>query len=135
MNCNETFNAGICYVTDAYKRVCRFNEELHADLGKYRAENAKLRELLLDVADVLEEHTKLRELAERLRSAVSDGADNARDVLAENAELRNLLLSVWDDAIQFDGFWDYVHDDGTMYREDELPHYQDRMRELGIEVE
>ena len=46
MNCDETFNAGICYVTDAYKRVCRFNEELHADLEKYRSENAKLRELV-----------------------------------------------------------------------------------------
>lgn len=44
MNCDETFNAGICYVTDAYKRVCRFNEELHADLEKYRSENTKLRE-------------------------------------------------------------------------------------------
>jgi len=46
MNCDETFNAGVCYITDAYKRVCKFNEELHADLEKYRAENAKLRELL-----------------------------------------------------------------------------------------
>lgn len=54
---------------------------------------------------------------------------------AENAELRKLLLSVWNDACQFDDFWDYVYDDGTLYREDELPHYQDRMRELGIEVE
>ena len=48
MNCNETFNAGVCYVTDAYKSVCRFNEELHADLEKYRTENAKLRELVRD---------------------------------------------------------------------------------------
>lgn len=46
MNCDETFNAGICYITDAYKRVCKFNEELHADLEKYRAENAKLRDAL-----------------------------------------------------------------------------------------
>lgn len=46
MNCNEMFNAGICYVTDAYKTVCKFNEELHADLEKYRDENAELRELL-----------------------------------------------------------------------------------------
>ena len=51
MNCDETFNAGICYVTDAYKRVCEFNEELHADLEKYRAENARLRELLIDVSE------------------------------------------------------------------------------------
>ena len=49
MNCDETFNAGICYVTDAYKKVCRFNEELHADLEKCRSENAKLRELVLEL--------------------------------------------------------------------------------------
>ena len=89
MNCNEIFNIGIFYATDAYKRVCRFNEELHEDLEKYRAENAKLRELLLDV---------------------------------------------WNDAMQFDGFWDYVHDDGEIYNEDELPHYLERMQDLGIEV-
>ena len=46
MNCNEMFNTGICYVTDAYKTVCKFNEELHADLEKYRDENARLRELV-----------------------------------------------------------------------------------------
>lgn len=46
VNCNEMFNAGICYVTDAYKTVCKFNEELHADLEKYRDENDKLRELV-----------------------------------------------------------------------------------------
>lgn len=54
---------------------------------------------------------------------------------AENAKLRELLLDVWNDAMQFDGFWDYVHDDGEIYNEDELPHYYDRMRELGLEVE
>ena len=102
--------------------------------SELEAKNAKLQELLLDVADVLEEHTKLRELAERLRSAVSDGADNVRDVFTENAKLRKLLLDVWNDAMQFDGFWDYVNDDGEIYNEDELPHYYDRMRELGIEV-
>lgn len=37
--------------------------------------------------------------------------------------------------MQVDGFWDYVHDDGEIYNEDELPHYQERMRELGIEVD
>lgn len=53
----------------------------------------------------------------------------------ENAKLRELLLAIWNDAMQFDGFWDYVHDDGEIYREDELPHYQERMRELGVEVD
>lgn len=60
--------------------------------------------------------------------------EDAADVRAENAKLRELLLDVWNDATQFDGFWDYVHDDGEIYNEDELPHYQERMRELGIEV-
>ena len=104
-------------------------------LCEREAENARLRELLLDVADVLGENEKLLGLANRLRSAVLDGADNARDVLAENAKLRKLLLDVWNDAMQFDGFWDYVNDDGEIYNEDELPHYQERMRELGIEVD
>lgn len=54
--------------------------------------------------------------------------------MAENAKLRELLKAVWDDALQFDGFWDYVYDDGTIYSEDELPHYVKKLRELGIEV-
>lgn len=104
------------------------------DVADMLDENAKLRELLLDVADVLGESAKLRELAKWLRRAALDGADNARDVLTENAKLRKLLLDVWNDAMQFDGFWDYVNDDGEIYNEDELPHYYDRMRELGVEV-
>lgn len=54
---------------------------------------------------------------------------------AENAKLRELLLDVWNDAMQFDGFWDYVNDNGEIYNEDQLPHYYDRMRELGMEVD
>lgn len=122
-----------CNLLDFGKPARQNGKQLPCE--RLMAENVKLRELLLDVADVLEEHTKLRELAERLRSAASDGADNARDVLAENTKLRKLLLDVWNDAMQFDGFWDYVHDDGEIYNEDELPHYQERMRELGIEVD
>ena len=110
-------------------------DSLGAENKKLQAENAKLRELLLDVADVLGENAKLCELAERLRRAALDGADNAREVLDENAKLKKLLIDVWNDAMQFDGFWDYVHDDGEIYNEDELPHYQERMRELGVEVD
>lgn len=54
---------------------------------------------------------------------------------SENAKLRELCKDIWNDACHFDEFWDYVHDDGTIYREDELPHYQERMSELRIEVE
>ena len=71
---------------------------------------------------------------ERLRSCLSDDAENARQIMGENAKLRELCKDIWNDALHFEGFWDYVHDDGTIYREDELPHYQERMRECGIEV-
>ena len=108
--------------------------EFHRDTAHYekndalQAENAKLLEIIADLKKMLPK-------SERLRSAVSDDADNACDVLAENAKLRKLLLDVWNDAMRFDGFWDYVNDDGEIYNEDELPHYKERMRELGIEVD
>lgn len=73
---------------------------------------------------------------QRLMNAYNESVE--RQIMteqAENAKLRELLLDVWNDAMQFDGFWDYVHDDGEIYNEDELPHYQERMRELGLEVE
>ena len=82
-------------------------------LGNHSAES-----MLLDAADTIWE----------LR-------DDLQRANADNAKLRELLLAVWNDAMQFDGFWDYVHDDGEIYNEDELPHYQERMRELGIEVD
>lgn len=83
------------------------------------------------------ENAKLRaERDEWHRVAVSkqDIIDHTRDARAENAKLRELCKDIWNDALCFEGFWDYVHDDGTIYREDELPHYQERMRECGIEV-
>lgn len=87
------------------------------------AENAKLREMILYIADMLGKNINLRELCEE-----------SANLRAENARLRKLLLDVWNDAIRFDGFWDYVMDDGELYNKDELPRYQERMRELGIEV-
>lgn len=49
MTCNEVFYAGIGYITDAYKRVCIYNEELHEDLEKAREENSRLRKLVRDM--------------------------------------------------------------------------------------
>lgn len=68
-------------------------------------------------------------------STVYVNNDSYQHAISENAKLMKLLLDVWNDAMQFDGFWDYVNDDGEIYNEDELPHYQERMRELGIEVD
>lgn len=100
-------------------------EALSEAVGCLKSENAKLREDLEDqegydqmLRDRLRQQTELCVKAE-----------------AENAKLRKLLLDVWNDAIQFDDFWDYVNDDGEIYSEDELPHYQDRMRDLGVEVD
>ena len=78
------------------------------------------------------------ELARMCREAADtiwELRDDLQRANADNAKLRKLLLDVWNDAMQFDGFWDYVNDDGEIYNEDELPHYYDRMRELGLEVE
>ena len=75
------------------------------------------------------------ELQERMAEQMEFAVSQTPEALAaENAKLRELLLDVWNDAMQFDGFWDYVNDDGEIYNEDELPHYYDRMRELGLEV-
>lgn len=102
---------------------CANNSNSELQQLRLRADNAKLRELLLYIADMLGKNINLRELCE----------ENA-NLRAENARLRKLLLDVWNDAIRFDDFWDYVMDDGELYNKDELPHYQERMRELGIKV-
>lgn len=109
------------------------DEQYHEVMGAVRAanermdlledENAKLRELLLYIADMLGKNINLSELCEE-----------SANLRAENARLRKLLLDVWNDAIRFDDFWDYVMGDGELYNKDKLPHYQERMRELGIEV-
>lgn len=91
---------------------------------------------MLKASELEAENAKLREERDMYRDLVGmmDHPDLNVQLQAENAKLRKLLLDVWNDAMQFDGFWDYVNDDGEIYREDELPHYQERMRELGIEV-
>ena len=112
--------------------------QLRDDLQRANTEKAALEKR---IDELCAENERLRQLA--------DGAANEADRLthdaaalqienanlrAENARLRKLLLDVWNDAILFDDFWDYVMDDGELYNKDELPHYQERMRELGIEV-
>ena len=77
------------------------------------------------------ENAKLRDGAYAMRHLYEDELKHALD---ENTKLRELCTDIWNDALHFEDFWDYVHDDGTIYREDELPHYQERMRECGIEV-
>lgn len=99
-----------------------------ADYEKLESENAKLREEH-DHYKALWEHAHVTDCElRRVRAAWKKDRD-------ESAKLRKLCKEIWNDACHFDEFWDYVYDDGTIYREDELPHYQERMRELGIEVD
>ena len=113
------------------------------ELSKAFPDSSRRAALLLDAADAIEgleaENAKLIEIIADLEEMLPENErlhihESANAIANDNAKLRRLVRDIWEDACQFDGFWDYVHDDGTLYREDELPHYQDRMRELGIEV-
>ena len=86
---------------------------------------------LNDVSEKLSKRANEHEVRSGTLSALTERCNRLE---AENAKLRELCTDIWNDALHFEGFWDYVHDDGTIYREDELPHYQERMRECGIEV-
>lgn len=69
---------------------------------------------------------KLRDLEDenaRLRSCLSDDADNARQIMGENAKLRELCADLYDHAAFSIDYFGDAH--GI------LP----RMRELGIEVD
>lgn len=101
-------------------------------------EHAKEVARTCDDSQCAADHMQLAEWLRQARSAEKAAryyTAKIRGLKDENAKLRELCKDLWKDALQFDGFWDYVYDDGTNYRDDELPHYQERMRELGIEVD
>lgn len=114
-------------------------DELNKSADEWNASNMfELARMCREAADTI---CELRDDLQRANDAVRDAEhdesrawDRVRKAENDNAKLRELLLDVWNDAMQFDGFWDYVNDDGEIYNEDELPHYYDRMRELGLEV-
>lgn len=105
-------------------KVCGMLSVVSRHINEIESENAKLREQVLQLQLDWEGE---RDYADQMEA-------KEKQAVGENAKLRELCKDIWNDACHFDGFWDYVHDDGTIYREDELPHYQERMRKLGIEV-
>lgn len=96
-------------------------ERARSEHDALKAENDRLREIIADLEKLFPESER-GHIHETVKGIVDD-----------NAKLRKLVRDMWKDACQFDGFWDYVHDDGEIYNEDELPHYQERMRELVVD--
>lgn len=74
--------------------LCQENERLRERIKASDDGRMRQADNLIDkchrIARLQGENAKLREENERLRSVVSDGADNAREVLDENAKLREL---------------------------------------------
>ena len=69
------------------------------------------------------ENAKLREENARLRSCLSDDADNARQIMGDNAKLRELVKSM---------YYDLTH---MTFPPDWVTDYEADMRELGVEVD
>ena len=72
------------------------------------------------------ENDKLRDENARLRSCLSDDADNARQIMDENAKLRELVRDMWRD---YKWATDDLEEPYSKQGE-----FAARMRELGIEV-
>ena len=87
---------------------------LHGHLDKLKAENAELR----------------KELAvnEPLFETLNDANDG---LLAENAELRELVRDMWHDARLLDA---NGHIDGMRLSDSKAEDYKRRMEELGVDV-
>lgn len=75
----------------------------------------------------------------RLRSCLSDDAENARMIMAENAKLRELAALNWEWAHSCCGNNCKMQTDGCGYGIDRECNYEreiwERMRELGVEVD
>ena len=82
--------------------------------------------VLLDIADMLDENTKLQDENARLRSCLSDDADNARAIIGENARLCELCETFG--MIANDAICDYYERDEMLARANE------DARELGVEL-
>jgi hypothetical protein len=78
-----------------------------------------------------ENDAKLREENERLRSVVSDGADNARELLGENRKLRKLCGFMLRCISQYHDCADCLVNGEHC----EISYIESDARELGIEVE
>ena len=105
-------------------------------IDRLESENHMLRELVAEMMIALHEYAekaqsenaKLLDENARLRSCLSDDADNARQIMAENAKLRELVEDMLD-CIDIQIAFERVP---ARWMQDE---FAGRARELGIEVD
>jgi predicted nuclease with TOPRIM domain len=98
----------------------------------------ELRNKLAGTVDQQDEIERLEDENARLRSCLSDDAENARQIMAENAKLRELC----GDMRQFTGaackkyprLFDPSAQGGQMVQLNAIDAFEQRMAELGIEV-
>ena len=114
--------------------------ELEGLYTKAKAENVELleeRDMYRDLVDCMvhpdvpdqlyAENVELRDENARLRSCLSDDAENARMIMGENAKLRELVRVMWRELA--------VACAEQVTSHETLRKVSDRMCELGIEVE
>ena len=87
---------------------------------------------LAGVVDQQDEIERLEDENARLRSCLSDDAENARQIMAENAKLRELCADMW--TCIREGEWDCSDCPRYARCNDGVSEFIDRMRELGVEV-
>ena len=114
----------IVALEDENAKLDRRRRSLHADVGRLGGIIHRQRKELSMMQHVIEcrndENAEIQEENARLRSCLSDDAENARQIMGENAELRECLQDFADAIKNDDGFG---VDRGWML---------ERIRELGI---
>ena len=92
------------------------------ELDAHYISDEEMQTLRRYITTLNDENAKLQDENARLRSCLSDDADNARQIMGENAKLRELVRDLWarrDSLLDF-GFYAEV---------------ADKLDELGIEVD
>lgn len=127
---NDDLRERIIEFEDENARLDRRRRSLQADVERLSGIIHRQRKELNMMQHAIEcrndENAKLQDENARFRSCLSDDAENARQIMGENAKLRELVRDMWRDGM-------CECDERGACEACEYG-YLDRMRELGIEV-